>query len=143
NGVFDISGQNTGSGPGIKSLTGSGKVYLGDRDLGIVSANGAFDGAISDCGRTGTECLAGSTGGSLVLSGGTLTLSGHNTYTGGTVVGYFSAPGSTTLVVTNNDAVGTGRVLLNAAGIFKAGADGLTFDNNFAVSPSFGTVDTN
>lgn len=143
NGVFDISDQSTGSGPGIKSLTGGGAVYLGGRDLTIANAGGTFSGVISDCGATGTDCYAGSTGGGLVLAGGTLTLTGANTYSGGTTVGYFGAPESTTLVVTNNQAVGTGRVLLNAAGIFKAGADGLTFNNRFAVSPSYGTIDTN
>ena len=143
NGVFDISAQSTGSGPGIKALTGSGSVYLGGRNLGIVDATGTFSGVISDCGTTGVDCFNGSTGGSLTLSGGTLTLTGTNTYTGGTTVGYFAAPGSTKLVVTNNSAVGTGRVLLNDAGVFQAGADGLSFANRFEVSPSYGTVDTN
>ncbi|WP_379062495.1 autotransporter-associated beta strand repeat-containing protein [Mesorhizobium sp. UC74_2] len=141
NGVFDISAQSTGSGPGIKSLTGSGEVYLGGRNLGIVNANGTFSGVISDCGTTGTDCFNNSTGGSLTLSGGTLTLTGVNTYTGGTTVGYFG--GNTKLIVTNNSAVGTGRVLLNDTGVFQAGADGLTFANRFEVGPSYGTVDTN
>ncbi|WP_161808145.1 autotransporter-associated beta strand repeat-containing protein [Mesorhizobium sp. 1M-11] len=143
NGVFDISAQSTGSGPGIKALTGSGQVYLGDRNLGIVNADGTFSGVISDCGATGTDCFNTSTGGSLTLSGGTLTLTGVNTYTGGTTVGYFGAPGSTKLIVTNDHAVGSGRVLLNDAGLFQAGADGLSFANRFEVSPSYGTVDTN
>ncbi|MFD9902102.1 autotransporter-associated beta strand repeat-containing protein, partial [Mesorhizobium sp. NPDC059025] len=133
NGVFDISAQSTGSGPGIKSLTGSGEVYLGGRNLGIVNANGTFSGVISDCGTTGTDCFNNSTGGSLTLSGGTLTLTGVNTYTGGTTVGYFG--GNTKLIVTNNSTVGTGRVLLNDTGVFQAGADGLTFANRFEVGP--------
>ncbi|WP_163540673.1 autotransporter-associated beta strand repeat-containing protein, partial [Klebsiella pneumoniae] len=66
------------------------------------NAGGTFSGVISDCGATGTDCYAGSTGGGLVLAGGTLTLTGANTYSGGTTVGYFGAPESTTLVVTNN-----------------------------------------
>ena len=143
NGVFDISDQSTGAGPGIKSLTGNGQVYLGGRNLGIVNANGTFSGIISDCGATGTACFNGSSGGSITLSGGTLTLTGANTYTGGTTVGYFGAPGSTKLIVTNNSAVGSGRVLLNDAGVFQAGADGLTFANRFEVSPSYGTIDSN
>lgn len=143
NGVFDISDQSTGSGPGIKSLTGSGSVYLGGRNLGIVDATGTFSGTISDCGATGTDCFSGSTGGSLTLRGGTLTLTGANTYTGGTTVGEFAAPDLATLIVTNNSAVGSGRVLLNGAGVFQAGADGLTFSNRFEVSPSYGTIDTN
>lgn len=143
NGVFDISDQSTGAGPGIKSLTGNGQVYLGGRNLGIGNANGTFSGVISDCGTTGTDCFNTSTGGSLTLSGGTLTLTGINTYTGGTTVGYFGAPGSSKLIVTNNSSVGSGRVLLNDAGVFQAGADGLTFANRFEVSPSYGTIDTN
>src|SRR5262249_35096337 len=114
-------------------------IYLGDHNLQITAANGTFSGIISDC---GVGCVPSSPG-KLTLLGGTLTLTGANVYSGGTVVGGTSGPASAVLVVAHNDAVGTGRVLLNSAGIFKAGADGLVFDNNFAVSPSFGTLDTN
>ena len=77
NGTFDIS-QSFGA--SIASLSGSGAVVLGNETLTLTGANGAFSGAISD-GATG-----GGPGGSLVVAGGTETLSGANTYTGLTTV---------------------------------------------------------
>jgi autotransporter-associated beta strand protein len=59
----------------------------------------------------------------------TLVLSGNNSYSGGTTVGNFG-----TLVVGNNNAVGSGTVTLSAA-IFQAeGSGNLTFGNNFNIS---------
>lgn len=143
NGEFDISDHLLGMGPAIKSLSGAGDVYLGDRNLRITAANGTFSGAISDCGAGGLSCLSGLTGGSLTLQSGTLTLSGASTYSGGTTVGNFGGPATAFLVAANNSAVGTGRVLLNEGGVFRAGADGLVLANDFAVSASLGTVDSN
>ncbi|MDW6023142.1 autotransporter-associated beta strand repeat-containing protein [Mesorhizobium sp. BAC0120] len=125
-GVFDTTGSWAPQ--TFKSLSGSGEIYFGST-LRITDAAGTFSGVIS--------------GGNLVLDGGTLTLSGVNTYTGGTTVGGFIAGPVATLVAANNDAVGTGSVLLNPYGVFKAGANGLAFANRFEVSSSFGTVDTN
>jgi autotransporter-associated beta strand protein len=60
------------------------------------------------------------------LGNGTLILSGTNTYTGGTIIN------TGILQVTNNSSVGTGTVTLQD-GLFQAGADGLTFTNNFKI----------
>jgi autotransporter-associated beta strand protein len=78
NGVFDIS--QTTSGASIASLSGSGLVALGAQALTLTNANGTFSGVIADGG------LGGGTGGSLVLAGGTETLTGANTYTGSTTI---------------------------------------------------------
>ncbi|PLP55462.1 autotransporter, partial [Mesorhizobium loti] len=136
NGLFDIAGSSSPS--TFKTLSGSGEIRIGDHDLRITAANGIFSGTISEC---GIGCNPSSFG-KLTLEGGTLTLSGANAYNGGTSVGRFGGP-ATTLIVTNNSAVGSGRVLLNDAGVFQAGADGLSFANRFEVSPSYGTIDTN
>ncbi|WP_395383027.1 autotransporter domain-containing protein [Mesorhizobium sp. UC22_110] len=136
NGLFDFAGSWASS--TFKSLSGSGEIRLGDHDLRITAANGTFSGTISEC---GIGCSPSSFG-KLTIDGGTLTLSGVNEYHGGTTVGRFGGIAAT-LIVTNNSAVGTGRVLLNDTGVFQAGADGLTFANRFEVGPSYGTVDTN
>ena len=71
-GTFDISGT---SGASILSLAGasSGSVNLGARTLSITNAVDSFDGVIS-----GT--------GGVIISGGTQTFNGKNTYTGLTEV---------------------------------------------------------
>ncbi|HEX4741351.1 MAG TPA: autotransporter-associated beta strand repeat-containing protein, partial [Caulobacteraceae bacterium] len=74
----DIS--ETTSGASITSLSGSGSVALGGQALTLTDANGTFSGVISD------EGIGGGTGGSLILVGGTETLTGVNTYTGSTSI---------------------------------------------------------
>jgi autotransporter-associated beta strand protein len=76
NGTFDISGVGPGFFSSIKSLAGSGGVYLGDIGLVITAASTEFSGVISDGGNN-----AG-----LEISGGTQTLSGVNTYTNTTQI---------------------------------------------------------
>ena len=77
-GTFDISGTTVGA--SITTLSGSGSVMLGDQTLTLTNASGTFSGVIADGG------LAGGTGGSLTIAGGTETLTGANTYTGVTTV---------------------------------------------------------
>ena len=90
-GVVEIDELN-GLGTTAGSIEGAGDFYLGAKALTVGSNNRdtTVSGVISDCGPTGTECLNWwdtVTGGMLVKVGaGTLTLSGINTYTGGTVV---------------------------------------------------------
>jgi autotransporter-associated beta strand protein len=78
NGTFDIS--QTTSGASVASLSGSGAVALGGQALTLSSADGTFSGVIADGG------IGGGTGGSLILAGGTETLTGANTYTGSTTI---------------------------------------------------------
>ena len=81
-GVFDISLlSSTGTTAG--SIAGAGDYFLGSKALTVGSNNLSTDvsGVIADGG------FGGGTGGSLVKVGtGTLTLSGNNTYTGGTEI---------------------------------------------------------
>lgn len=80
-GMFDIS--QTTAGASIQSLSGSGLVGLGSQTLTVTngSPTAEFDGSIVDGG------IGGGTAGNVVLSGGTLTLGGLNTYTGTTTIG--------------------------------------------------------
>ena len=89
NGTFDIS-QSTIGGALITTLSGAGTVGLGSNLLMITAGgagasgngpNGVFSGVIQDPG------IAGGAGGMLAIAGGIQTLSGNNTYTGGTVIG--------------------------------------------------------
>ena len=74
-GAFDISG--TTSGATIRQLDGGGSVALGNQALTVGSTGGSnqgtFGGVISGAG-------------SLILAGGTETLNGVSTYTGGTTI---------------------------------------------------------
>ncbi len=72
NGTFDISLLSSS----IQSLSGSGAVTLGLNTLTITNGNSAdvFSGAING------------SNGSLTITGGTVTLSGANTYTGATTI---------------------------------------------------------
>jgi autotransporter-associated beta strand protein len=69
----------------------------------------------------------------------TLILSGTNTYTGGTKISGFG-----TLRATNSSSVGTGTVTFQDA-LFRAGAAGLTFSNNFQINstPAGSGMDSN
>jgi autotransporter-associated beta strand protein len=101
NGNLDISFHNA---PGLTtgSIEGSGAVFLGANKLTMGSNNltTTFSGVIQDGG------IAGGVGGSLTKIGsGKLTLSGANTYTGGTTL---SAGSIGTLFVTNRRGSGTG-----------------------------------
>jgi len=78
-GTFDIS--QTTSGASITSLEGTGQVLIGQKLLVISNASTTFSGDINDGG------LGGGTGGNVMITGGTQTFSGVNTYTGVTIVG--------------------------------------------------------
>ncbi len=71
NGGLDIS-QSNGD-VSLKSLSGTGTVTLGQNGLELTDSHGDFGGT-----------LAGD--GGVSLTGGTQVLSGHNTYTGGTLI---------------------------------------------------------
>ena len=91
NGTFDISG--TTSGTSIKTLSGSGSILTGSgKSLTLTDAADTFSGMISGAGG-------------LNIARGTETLSGINTYTGGTRV-----EAGATLAITNKDAIGTGTL---------------------------------
>ncbi|HEY2049172.1 MAG TPA: autotransporter-associated beta strand repeat-containing protein [Caulobacteraceae bacterium] len=106
NGTFDISSATSGA--SIASLSGSGAVALGGQTLTLTNASGTFSGAIADGG------YSGGTGGSLILAGGTETLTGVNTYTGSTTIN--SGP---TLALAGSGSIATSSgVNVNAGGTF-------------------------
>jgi autotransporter-associated beta strand protein len=114
NAELDVSRHKTG-GVTIGSLSGHGKVFLGKRPLIIGSNNQSttFAGVIQDGGLTGR------TGGKLVkLGAGTLTLSGANTYTGGTTV----SAGDLILQNETGSGTGPGSVQVNAGTLGGKGA---------------------
>jgi autotransporter-associated beta strand protein len=118
-GNLDISSHNA-PGVTIGSLEGSGKVFLGARNLTVGSNNMSttFSGVIQDGG------IGGGTGGSLTKIGaGTLSLTNSNTYTGGTLIN------AGTLVAGHDGALGTGNVSLIAAGVVLTLQNGVT--NNY------------
>jgi fibronectin-binding autotransporter adhesin len=96
-GTFDIS--QTTSGTSITDLDGTGTVALGSSTLSITDGSSSFSGVIADDG------IAGGSGGSLTVAGGTVTLSGANTYTGTTTINSHA-----TLALT-----GTGSIAASAA----------------------------
>jgi autotransporter-associated beta strand protein len=100
---------------------------------GTVDAHGGqlnLQGVIADGTGPGLLTLIDSAG------GGSVQLSGVNTYTGGTLVN------GTTVIVSNNSSVGTGAVTLNNA-VFQAdGSSNLSFANNFTLTGG-NTIDAN
>jgi autotransporter-associated beta strand protein len=106
NGTLDISGK-TAEGLTIGSLSGDGLVFLGSRNLSIGSNNQGttFSGIIQDGGADG-----GRHGTATKVGSGTLTLTGLNTYTGGTVV----EEGTLLVKTAKGSATGPGPVQVNA-----------------------------
>jgi autotransporter-associated beta strand protein len=105
NGSVDLSYHNPAT-MTFGSIEGSGSLHLGgiSLELGLNMLSTTFSGVISDGGNEG------GTGGTLLMEGfGTLTLSGANTYTGGTAI-----DNGVLLVTTKNaSATGTGDVSVN------------------------------
>jgi autotransporter-associated beta strand protein len=79
-GAFDIS--QTTNGASIVTLNGdaNSQMYLGAQTLTISNGSTTFAGVVGDNGQ------GGGSGGSLLIAGGTQTLSGFNTYTGATTI---------------------------------------------------------
>lgn len=110
-GVLDISNETSIS-VTVGSLAGSGFVRLGNKDLteGSNNLDTAFSGVLADGG------LGGGTGGGFTKFGtGSLTLSGNNTYSGGTAIN------GGTLVAASGNALGTGNVVVNSGALVLAG----------------------
>jgi outer membrane autotransporter protein len=106
------------------SIEGAGKYFLGANHLtvGLNNLSTEASGIIADGG------IGSGTGGSLVKVGtGTLTLSGANTYTGGTVLS------AGTLVVNNAQALGLGNVTVNG-GILTADPQPINVKGNYTQS---------
>ncbi len=124
-GTVDVSGSTSATGVEIGSLTGAGAVVLGALKLtvGGLNTSDTLGGVVSDKGSQFVQPGTG-TGGSIVKVGtGTLTLSGANTYTGGTVLHQGR------LNVGHNEALGTGALSMDDDTTLGFSADGLTIAN--------------
>jgi autotransporter-associated beta strand protein len=113
NGTFDISSVIVGT--TIKTLSGSGNVFLGNNMLTLSSASGTFSGSLQDGG------INGGTGGGLTLTSGTETLTGTSTYTGITVINggtlvLNGALADTFSVTVNSGGTLTGTGMVDPAG---------------------------
>ncbi len=107
-GVVDVSGSTAKTGVELGSLSGAGSVVLGATQLTVGGLGGSdtLSGTVSDKGSVFAQPGSG-TGGSIVKVGaGTLTLSGANSYTGGTTV----AAGTLAVNNASGSATGTGAV---------------------------------
>ena len=115
-GTFDISGLSAAvSGVAVGSIEGGGFVDLGGKKLTLWSnaASTSFSGLVRDGG------VGGGTGGSLGLTGGAnLTLTGANTYSGGTRIGdgLNAASGKLTVANLGGSATGSGAVVVARGG---------------------------
>ena len=119
NGTLDLSGvavsQLPSPGPSgvtLTGLAGSGQVSLGGQALTLTNATGTFSGTIADGG------IAGGSGASLTIAGGTQKLTGVNSYTGGTTI----ANGAT-LAVNSDAALGaaTAPLTINSGTLLALG----------------------
>jgi fibronectin-binding autotransporter adhesin len=132
-GVFDIS-QLTSNGTTAGSIQGAGTYQLGSKTL-TVGLNGfttEVSGTVADGG------LGGGTGGALIKVGtGTLTLSGLNTYSGGT-----SLNGG--IVAVNSDSnLGTGPLSFNGGTLeILAAGGGITSNKPITLLANGGTFQT-
>jgi autotransporter-associated beta strand protein len=117
-GTFDASGANHGT--VVSALIGGGNVLMGNHDLEITNASGTFDGTISGTGQ-------------LLIDGGTQTLTGNNTYSGGTTVG-----NGAMVEVGSDGALGTGSLTLVGGNLYT-GAD-RTLANDIALAGPGGTL---
>ena len=158
-GVVDFSGSTGPAGNGqltAGSIAGTGNYYLGANQLTVGSNNlsTSVSGIISDCG-VGGQCSGnanGSTGGALVKIGsGTLTLSGANTYTGGTTLTAGTLNVGVNSVYTTSgvpssgivsSAIGTGTLLFNG-GTLQAGGVNFSIANAGQITNNGGTIDAN
>ncbi|SFQ70890.1 outer membrane autotransporter barrel domain-containing protein [Variovorax sp. OK605] len=124
-GVVDVSGSTVVGGVEFGALSGAGSLVLGATQLTLGRANtdDVIAGGISDKGSQFVQPGAG-TGGSLVKVGsGTLTLSGANSYTGGTALHQGR------LNVGHSQALGTGALSMDDDTTLGFSADGVVLAN--------------
>src|SRR5262249_8610918 len=107
-GTFDIS--QTTAGASIITLLGNGRGALGAPELTITNGSSTFAGVLADGG------IGSGSQGSLIVSGGTQTLTGLNTYTGDTTIAPNPVGGSATLALAGNGSIATSSVVAIATG---------------------------
>jgi len=121
NGTFDITGI-TGASSSITDLAGSGAVSLAAKRLILTNPSSTFSGAISGVGGTLTK-----------QGSGTFTLSGPNTYTGGTTLS------AGQITVGNNSGLGTGALTM-ASGTTLGVENGITVGNTINIPAASGNL---
>jgi autotransporter-associated beta strand protein len=115
-GLVDFSasaGVNNDGRLSVGSIEGTGVFYLGARQVtvGVNNLSTTVSGLIADCSGTIPICQSGAVGGMLVKAGtGTLTLTGANTYSGGTMVS------DGTLLISGAGTLGASSGTTNVAG---------------------------
>ncbi|HWK62509.1 MAG TPA: autotransporter domain-containing protein [Eoetvoesiella sp.] len=114
-GALDISGTNSGA--TIQSLSGFGRVKLGDKTLTLSNASGVYEGSIEGA------------GGLVISDGGAEYLYGDNSYQGGTSIG-----ANAVVAVGKDSSLGTGTVAISDSTYLIFDADGLNLANNFKLS---------
>ncbi len=125
-GTFDISQTTAGASIATLMDTAAGQtghVALGSQELTITAGATTFSGVIADGG------IAGGTAGSLIVTGGTETLAGTNTYTGDTTIDPTSTdprdptPGFATLALTGSGSIAdSSEVAIATDGTFDISA---------------------
>ena len=131
--------------PGAWTFNANSQNYVIDGAAVNFSTAGAAGGIINTANAGQAISISNNIGETIAgvrvqqLDSSILTLSGVNTYSGGTIIS------AGTLQVTNSSSVGSGAVTLNG-GTFRAdGLGNLAFSNNFTLNaPAFGSaIDTN
>lgn len=132
-GIIQVTNANS-VGTGTVTLADGGTFQLQSGTVGFTNnfAINAGGGTIDNHGGvlTISGVISDGTGAGLLtlIGAGVTELSSVNTYTGGTLVN------GTTLVVSNNNAVGAGAVTLNNNAVYQTdGLSNLSFANNFTV----------
>jgi fibronectin-binding autotransporter adhesin len=132
-GIFDVSGL-TAAGATVGSIEGSGTYQLGSKALtvGLNNLSSEVSGTLVDGGQNG------GTVGALIKAGtGTLTLSGLNTYTGGT-----SFNGGT-LAINSDHNLGSGPLSFDGGTLEILAADGgITSKKTITLLATGGTFQT-
>jgi outer membrane autotransporter protein len=120
----------------VKSIEGEGVIHLGGKTLTMTDAHTTFSGLITDVEILPTRGIT-SAQGKLALTGGTLTLTGENSFTGGTDIE------GGTMIVGSDSALGQGTVAMAEGTTLGFAADGLTLDNTFRIAgdPTFDVAD--
>ncbi len=133
--IFSMTGGAGGSGDSndgsmgnanavVGTLNGAGYITMGGSTANLQVKQGYFSGVIA-----GNESLD-------VTGGGALTLTGSNTYSGGTTMD------SGTLNLGNNNALGTGNLTLEDGTTLQAGVNNLAVTNAVSLSGT-DTYDSN
>jgi outer membrane autotransporter protein len=134
-GIFDISALTSG-GMTAGSIEGAGTYHLGSKSLTVGSNNlsTAVGGIIADGG------IFGGTEGSLVKVGtGTLTLTGTNTYSGGTSIN----AGALNVSADSNLGAASGGLTFNGGTLQFGSAFNLANTRTITLNGGGGTFDTN